>query len=253
MRLLRSKLLPTLARLLVALLLGNPILVFAEDVVDDTVSSTGDTATENIDVFPEALVDEPTTPPVSPESGDGTLPIEETPTETLEEVLVMSNGETTDLQGASSTPQLQETFSDQQPVEVGEGSDPEDLVLASTTDPGIDVIPPSEDLILASTTDPGIDVIPPLEVADPADPSASSTPDESIIPTPPEEIPPPEESPAPPVEPPPQPPIEQNQNNTIVLSREELKPNPRYAFSINREKKIAATRKAKKIEQRQGT
>lgn len=110
----------------------------------------------------------------------------------------------TDLQGASSTPQLQDTFSDQETVPPDASSTVE-IILATTTDP----VPP---IIEEATTTP--EEVPP--------PDATTT--DPVPPVEPEVVPP-EEMPPPQIIP--------QEQAPVIISAEELKPEAKYVFSLS--------------------
>ncbi len=162
---------------------------------------------------------------------ENTVPLDETPVPDTEE-----GPESADLQGASSTPQLQETFSDQETVDLNDTSEDDVITVSTTTE---EILPPEEegDTGNASTTDE----------------TAPEDPEETAITT--EEIPviQVEEEAEAPAEVPPQEAeaieevvVNQDATPSVVFSREELLPNPKYSFSVNSGKRISAARKVRR-------
>ncbi len=198
-----------------ALLIAGEVLFAGGGVV------FAQTTTDILDVptVEEVLVSDEVTEdiPVPIISTDGDItsgaPDEETP---VEVALSTDDAGGTDLQGASSTPQLQETFSDQQTIPLAEASSTVDVILATTTD---EIIP---------------DPLPPLE-----DEGATTTTEEVVV----EEVAPVVEHEVVPLEetPPPPPQVEQEQA-PIVLSAKELRPESKYMFSFSG-KKISTSRR----------
>lgn len=144
----------------------------------------------------------------------------------------LSEGITADLQGASSTPALQATFNEQDTLTLAETAGDEVLTLATSTEPALLEPTPDES---GTTTD---------EVTNPEEVPLDEVPAEEI----------------PLVEAPPPPELEVQpevltpwmDETAVVISVEELKPEPEYTFAINSEKKFASSRRALRTELQRG-
>jgi hypothetical protein len=174
--------------------------------------------------------------PVAPQSIE-----EEVPTQDPIIIPDTATEEASDLQGASSTPQLQETFTEQDAVDPTATTENDEVTLASTTE---DVLPP-EDVGDESATSTE-------EIATTTEPALGTPPAEDIVP--PEEVLPPQEevvSEADEVAPQEvlqteEPRVVVEQVAPIVIRREELRPNPKYSFSVNTGKRITSNRKIRR-------